>query len=245
MGGPARRFAGFAIAIAFVVAIAPASAATLALAPGQPFDRAAADTLLGPPLAERSGVEKVRVHVEDPALPLGNPYPAVAELAVADARLTTDDGFVAVVTITVGERAPLRLVLRGRVSTLVGLPVPAAPIAAGTRLADAAFETLWLTAPRVRGQWIKHPEEFAGKVAHRPLIAGKPIARDAVGARRLVRRGERVTIVFAAAGLRLEATGNARADAGLGETVEVENDRSGTIVSGRVSAAGRVHVEKR
>jgi flagella basal body P-ring formation protein FlgA len=87
--------------------------------------------------------------------------------------------------------------------------------------------------------------ELAGREAHRALLAGRPVPTDAVGSRRLVRRGERVTLVYADDGLRLEATGTARGDAGKGEAVEVRNDRSGTIVTGRVRAAGRVHVEKR
>jgi flagella basal body P-ring formation protein FlgA len=242
MGRPARLLSGLVVVIAWMIAV-PAWA--LDLAPGQAFDRAAAERLLGPPLARALGAEKVRVFVERPRLPLGNPYPEIAELAVAEVHPTAENGFLAAVTITVGQRAPLELVLRGRVDRVVGVPVPRGRIAAGTALEAADFETRWLAESRVRGQWVRSADALAGHEAHRPLIAGQPVAEDAVGARRLVRRGERVILVFADRGLRLEATGTARGDAGLGEAVEVANDRSGTIVTGRVRAAGRVHVEKR
>jgi flagella basal body P-ring formation protein FlgA len=242
MSGPARVLSGLVLAIACLFGT-PATA-ELRLAPGQPFDRALADRLLGSALARATGAERVRVHVERPALPLGNPYRSIARLSLAEAQPTADDGFVAVVSITVGERAPLELVLRGRISPLVGVPVPRAPVAAGTRLRAASFETRWLPLDRLRGQWVTSIEALAGKEAHRALIAGQPVATDAVGPYRLVHRGERVTLVFEDGGLTLEATGTARADAGLGQAVDVENDRSGTVVTGRVRAAGRVHVEK-
>jgi len=241
MGRAARLLSGLVV----VIWTLTASAAALELAPGQAFDRTGAQHLLGPALARAVGADKVRVVVETPRLPLGNPYPDIAELAVAETHPTAADGFVAVVTITVGERAPLELVLRGRLDRLVGVPVPKGRLAAGRRLAAADFETRWLPARRVRGEWVRSRAALAGQEAHRALIAGQPVAEDAIGARRLVRRGERVTLVFAADGLHLEATGTARGDAGMGEAVEVENDRSGTVVTGRVRAAGRVHVETR
>ncbi len=242
MGRPALLLTGLVVVIAGMLA-APASA--LELAPGQAFDRAGAERLLGPRLARALGAERVRVFVEKPSLPLGNPYPDTAELAVAETHPTAENRFVAVVTITVGERAPLELVRRGRLDRLVGVPVPKARLEAGRRLEAADFETRWLPESRVRGQWVRARDVLAGQETHRTLIAGQPVADDAVGARRLVRRGERVTLVFADDGLHLEATGTARGDAGMGEAVEVKNDRSGTIVTGRVRAAGRVHVETR
>ena len=244
MAGPARWLSGLLVLV-LVIGLSASPAAALDLAPGQAFDRAAAERLLGPPLARATGAEKVRVFVETPRLPLGNPYPDIASLAVTATHPTTENGFVAVVAIAVGERAPLELVLRGRVDRLVGVPVPKGRLEAGARLEAADFDTRWLPASRVRGRWVRNREVLVGGEAHRTLIAGQPIAEDAVGARRLVRRGERVTLVFADDGLRLQATGTARGDAGMGEAVEVENDRSGTVVTGRVRAAGRVHVEKR
>jgi len=237
----ARRLSAVLLVLAATL-IAPAAA--LELAPGQAFDRTAAERLLGPPLARALGAEKVRVLVETPRLPLGNPYPDVATLAVADTHPTTNDGFIAVVTISVGERAPLELVLRGRADRLVGVPVPKGRLAAGSRLEADAFETRWLPERRVRGQWVRRLAALDGREAHRVLLAGQPVAKEAVGARRLVRRGERVSLVFVDHGLRLEASGIARGDAGMDEAVEVKNDRSGTVVTGRVRAAGRVHVEK-
>lgn len=242
MPRPVRRFAGLLLAL---VVGSAAPAAALELAPGQAFDRRTADRLLGPPLAEAVGAAKVHVFVERPTLPLGNPYPAIATFEVTGVHTTADDGFVAAVAIAVGERAPLELVLQGRFHRLVGIPVPTARVRAGTPLDAAAFETRWLPAGRVRGEWVTALDAIAGREAHRALLAGQPVSEDAIGARRLVRRGERVTLVFIDRGLRLEAIGTARGDAGMDEAVEVKNDRSGAVVTGRVRGAGRVHVEKR
>ncbi|MFW5814935.1 MAG: flagellar basal body P-ring formation chaperone FlgA [Spirochaetota bacterium] len=144
-----------------------------------------------------------------------------------------------------GRLARSRRFARGRFDRLIGVPVPKGRLEAGRRLAAVDFETRWLTANRLRSEWVRSRDTLDGQEALRALIAGQPVARDAIGAHRLVRRGERVTLVFATDGLHLEASGTARGDAGMDEAVEVENDRSGTIVTGRVRAAGRVHVETR
>ncbi len=229
------------IIIALLVA-APARA-DVGLAPGQPFDQQAATALLEAPLARAAGAQGLRITVAQPSLPLHNPYPQAATLQVSGVRVTAGDRFVAAVEIHVGDRPPLSLTLSGSFQRLLGVPVPAATIAAGTLLGPAHFETLWLAQNRIRGDWLARVAEVEGREAYRALVAGQPVAGDAIGPPRLVRRGEPVTVVFAEGGLRLETTATARSGGGRGDVVEVENSVSGAVVTGRVIGPARIAVE--
>lgn len=238
-----RRNSVRALVLASMLGAASAAEAGIGLAPGQPLDRAAAQALLAPVLADAAAAEAVRVTIRQPALPLANPYAEEAILSVARARLTALDGFTATVHVKVGAHGPLALELSGEIERLVLVPVLDVAVPAGGRLDDASFRTLALPVGRVRGSWVRTAATFAGKEALRPLLAGQPIDRDAIGSPRLVRRGEPVKIVFVARGLTLEATGTARQDGGADAIVEVRNDRSGAIVAGRVTGPGRIRVE--
>ncbi len=240
-----RRPSGLILALTLLILASPARSEPthITLAPGEPLDTAAAQTLLAPALAAATGAEAVRVAVAEPALPLNNPYAAVAHLAVVAARATTVDGFEATIRISVGQHAPMPLRLSGTMVRLVPVPVPATTIAAGRLLVAADLETRWLPAQRIRGTWARSTDAIVGQEALRPLLSGQPILADAVGAERLVHRGDLVRLIYARGRLRLEASGTARGDGGLGAMVAVRNDRSGAVVSGRVTGHGQVEVE--
>lgn len=232
-----------ALASASALTMPTTAAATITLAPGEPLDHRTVQELLAPEVADVAGGEHVRMIVAAPRLPLNNPYAAPAVLAVTGVHLTGDDGWAATVSISVDGAAPLSLHLSGALRRLVAVPVPRADIPAGHRLDPAQFETLWLAPNRVRGEWLVSRDGLAAAEAHRTLVAGRPVDAEAIGPPRLVRRGERVTVVVADRGLRLEVTGTARADGGIGDIVDVRNDRSGRIVRGEVRGPSRIHVE--
>lgn len=239
-----RLFLSLALGAGLALGTAMPAAGAVSLAPGEPLDRATAQALLAPALTAAAGaVQLLRVNVRQPALPLANPYQTPATLTVIDASLGGLDTFKAVVEIAVGTHAPLRLELAGSIERLIAVPVPTTRVDAGMRLDDITFETLALPLRRVRGAWVQSVDELATKEALRPLLAGQPIAADAVGEPRLVRRGEPVTLAFAAGGLVLETTGVARADGALGALIDVRNTRSGAVVAARVRGPGRVEVE--
>jgi flagella basal body P-ring formation protein FlgA len=82
----------------------------------------------------------------------------------------------------------------------------------------------------------------AGKSLKRPLAAGAVLTPDALEAARLVRRGERVTLIGRAGPVEVRAEGKALADGGSGQSISVENLSSRRIVEGVVLDAGTVEV---
>lgn len=86
------------------------------------------------------------------------------------------------------------------------------------------------------------PEKALGRVARRPMPIGAIIDRSALENRRLVRRGERVTILANAGRLAVQMKGKALMDGASGDRIRVKNLSSGRIVEGTVTANGTVHV---
>ncbi len=90
--------------------------------------------------------------------------------------------------------------------------------------------------------YLESPSKALGRVARRPLAIGMIIDPSALENRRLVRRGERVTILANAGRLAVQMKGKALMDGASGDRVRVKNLSSGRIVEGTVSAAGVIYV---
>ncbi len=85
-------------------------------------------------------------------------------------------------------------------------------------------------------------DQLLGKRLKQSLRSGQPLQRRQVEFPPLIKRGELVTIEVRGRGLRLTASGEARQNGELGETIRVRNSRSQRIVLCRVKASGLVSV---
>lgn len=81
-----------------------------------------------------------------------------------------------------------------------------------------------------------------GKVARRTLLAGRPIAPEAVGEPQAIANGAVVQIVYDNEGVRITATGQAMSAGSVGDGVRVRNVDSGLVVSGVIMRDGSVRV---
>ena len=84
--------------------------------------------------------------------------------------------------------------------------------------------------------------DIAGREANRNLPAGAVLRANDVIARRLVRRGEPVTINVRAGGLVISSAGRALASGGEGDLVRVVSNATNRTLDGVVEAAGAVRV---
>ena len=81
-----------------------------------------------------------------------------------------------------------------------------------------------------------------GMVVKQRVGAGSVITPNMVETPRLVRRGERVTIVARSSGIEIQATGTALADGAQGDLIKVRNSSSRKIVEAVVMKPGVVNV---
>lgn len=100
---------------------------------------------------------------------------------------------------------------------------------------------LTLVAEPVPGA-LDDPAAALGLEARTMLYAGRPIRPEDIGPPATVERNGFVTLVFLRGGLTITAEGRAMGRGGPGDTIRVINLVSRTMITGTVTADGRVRV---
>lgn len=90
--------------------------------------------------------------------------------------------------------------------------------------------------------YLEESDHALGRVTRRPMPIGSVIEPAALENQRLVRRGERVTILANAGRLTVQMKGKALMDGASGDHVRVKNLSSGRVIEGTVTASGTIHV---
>ena len=118
--------------------------------------------------------------------------------------------------------------------------VPVHDIERGETIADADLVLQTITPDRMRPGVVMATASLVGHEARRALRAGEPVRSEDVRMPILVAKGSTVTMTFSEPGIVLTGTGRAMGDAGLGESVVVQNPVSFRQVSCVVTGAGAV-----
>ncbi|HNR23622.1 MAG TPA: flagellar basal body P-ring formation chaperone FlgA [Steroidobacteraceae bacterium] len=135
-------------------------------------------------------------------------------------------------------RVNVPLTLRSRLDVLV----LTAAAARGRTLAATDVATRNVEVDGLSHSYIRGPAEIAGKHLARPAPAGAPLQAAWFTADKLVKRGQQVTLVALADGIRIRAPGRALSDGAARERVRVQNLSSAKIVEGVVENATEVRV---
>ena len=186
----------------------------------------------------RGFATEVEVGSLDPRLRLSPCAVAIEAFIPAGARLSGNT--------TVGARCaapkpwtvyvPVRVKLHGQVL------VAARPVAKGVVLQDAdiRLETRDLASPHTailvdRGQAL-------GRLTRFPLGLGDIIRPSGLQIPRLVRRGEKVTILASEGGLEVRANGEALMDGAEGDRIRVRNSLTNIVIQATITTAGVVRI---
>jgi flagella basal body P-ring formation protein FlgA len=108
------------------------------------------------------------------------------------------------------------------------------------RATDFRLETRDLAA--LPGPAITEPSRAVGQQTAVPIAPGAVLTPRMVKQPRLVRRGDRVTIIARAGGLEVRSSGEALADGVEGDSIQVRNVLTKKIIQGTVSEPGLVSV---
>lgn len=134
---------------------------------------------------------------------------------------------------------------RARVTAQVDLSVRAVvaarPLSRGHVLAEDDVSLSMVPFAQARGA-LTDPAMVLGNAVKNNLNAGEPISERNLTKSLMVRRGDTVTIVAQAGGLKVTASGQARQDGALGDTVSVTNLNSNKNVAGRVIGPNLVEI---
>ncbi|HEY8519037.1 MAG TPA: flagellar basal body P-ring formation chaperone FlgA [Gammaproteobacteria bacterium] len=217
-------------------------------------------TTLGASAAGLERHERIRAVAADRALSAARSFaPAGAEVEVEAARLDPRLALPACPAeleafdppahapgahVTVGVRCPVApgwsLYVPVRVKALVDVVVLAAPVALGEPLtaSDVRLETRDVAG--LGTGYLTRLEEALGMTLRRPARPGTALAPTLLERPKLVRRGQRVTLVAGDSPVAVRSEGEALGDAAAGERVRVRNLRSRMVVEGVVDASGAV-----
>ena len=121
--------------------------------------------------------------------------------------------------------------------------VAARDLAVGERLGAEAIRAERVRLADSGTDYLTDERQLAGMVAVRAVKKGAPLAARQLAREVLVHRGQPVTVVAEADGLRLSQAGVARGDGALGDMVIVERLGSRAQLAGRVAGPGTVKVE--
>ena len=99
----------------------------------------------------------------------------------------------------------------------------------------------WVPFAKTRGA-ITDPGLALGQTLKNALTAQEVLVERNLTKSLMVRRGEVVSIIARQGGLRVTATGEARQDGALGDTITVLNIKSRAVISGRIIGPSQVEV---
>lgn len=230
-------------ALLFLPPVAHAVAASVALAPGEPFTQASFEALVEQAPPETSAGRRIALVPTAPSLPLDNRALAPVTVALEDLRLDQAAGrFTAILTVRVQDGTINRLSMAGTAEAEVEVPVPGRPVDEGAVLERSDLDLAWVPERRLRPDTVLAMAGLVGQEADRRLMPGRPVRAGDVQAPRLVRRGDVVTIVYAQAGLELRARGRALEDGAMGDSIRLQNVDSRREIRATVVDVKRVAI---
>jgi len=115
-------------------------------------------------------------------------------------------------------------------------------ISRGEVLAASDFSMKRTNTSVVGHNFIDEASQVDGKVAKRPLRAGRVILSQDLKKALLVNKGETIMLVANTGALQVSSEGVALSNGTLGEQIRVKNARSQRIVDARIVAPGRAEV---
>ena len=148
--------------------------------------------------------------------------------------------------VTVGARClrpqPWTIYVPAKVALLRPVVVLARALPRRTPLTRADLRVEERDVASLLSGYVPKPESAIGKTLVRSLPEGFVLNETLLRAPKLVRRGERVTLLAESNGIRVRSNGTALADGGKGDRVSVKNLRSRRIVEGVVLTRGTVQI---
>ena len=130
----------------------------------------------------------------------------------------------------------------GRALEMVEMVAARLPIARGTVISRADLTVIRMPRGRVQTRDIVDADALVGLAARRSIRTDQPLRKLDFEPPVLVKRGERVTLIYQAGGLTLTSLGQALGNGAKGDVVDILNLQSRRTVSGVVRAHDQVVV---
>ncbi len=147
---------------------------------------------------------------------------------------------------TVGVRCPdadgWSIYVSARINVYGPVLVARQPLARGAVIREGDLDLVERNLASLPYGYYAGSEPVAGMLAKRTIAAATVITPQMVQAPKLIRRGERVTLIAETGALKIRAVGKALSDGSSGDLVQVQAEGSKRVVDGIVVSQGVVKV---
>ena len=135
-----------------------------------------------------------------------------------------------------------RLILSGIATEMIDIVALIQPIRRGDILKEEDVDTLRLPRNKVPAGALRDAANIVGKQARTNIRANAPLSHKDFQRPVLIERGEKITVVYELAGMKLTSRAQAMEDGAKGDVIDVKNLQSRRIVPATVSSRGQVRV---
>ncbi len=130
----------------------------------------------------------------------------------------------------------------GSVHSVTDVPVLANRIGKGERIRENDIKWIKVRADRLQRDAIVELDDLVGKAPKRTMRPGHPLRAADVREPILVQKGAVTTMILKSGSMMLTAQGKALENGGTGETIRIENTKSGSVVEGEVTGPNTVTI---
>ena len=149
---------------------------------------------------------------------------------------------------TVGVRCnsvkPWTLYVPVKVAIFQVVLITTRPLARGEIVSAADLRLERQNLDTLRAGYLTDPTQAIGKLAKRSLTAGTALSASNLAPQRVIKRGEKVTLLMDIPGIQVRATAKALGDGTVGETISVRNTSSRKVVQATVVSPGIVRINR-
>jgi len=147
---------------------------------------------------------------------------------------------------TVGVRCPdvggWSIYVAARIDIYGPVLVARQPLARGSTIQETDLEPVERNLSNLPYGYYTDSQSIAGQLAKRNITAATVITPQMLQAPKLVKRGQRVTLIVETGPLKIRSTGKAMSDGKSGDLVSVKSDGSLRVVDGIVVSPGVIKV---
>jgi flagella basal body P-ring formation protein FlgA len=129
------------------------------------------------------------------------------------------------------------------INVYTGVVVAATSLPKGEQLDSSKIKIARHNLARLPQGYFRDPSAVEGMMLKRNVTACRPLTPAMLKAKRLIERGQRVTMLATGGGLEVRMPGEALSHGSSGERIRVRNISSRKVVEGVVVAAGTVRVD--
>ena len=163
-------------------------------------------------------------------------------IQVNSVEWTRNSGRFSVFANVAVENGTRQILLSGKAMEMVEITALAQPLRRGDILRSEDLVSIRFPKHKVTTAALLNPDDIIGKEARVNMRANQPLARKNFQRPILIKKGEKVTVIFELPGMKLTSRALALDSGAKGDVIDVSNIQSRRVVPATITSRGQVRV---